>query len=438
MTASQNPARTQLEATRGMLLAEISAWLLAECTRLGGTVPLFTARAGFFLSLVSTTRRACSVSGSPFKLELRELRDYILAGIVLNSSSSSAAWRDLEHRLDHAWSMQSRSFTEGLGSQIPTATPQQLLLLTEFVRLTLASSPTKPRPFATSGATWNIMQLLSEAGQLLGISSLNLAFLCDALERYSGLSETRHNLCADRATPLIWMRALKEPSSSQQEKYNSDTDYRWQGLTSSLPGGQLLVEKYTSLSRRVLPQIEKAMSQLRQNNLPFAGDILAECAREQATLLAESPAIFHLIGRFWHGAASFLNYCDRRFEEAETELSLVSQSITQCVSHERAFVPVATMSLDVPKKLARIARDQERWEDMAQELERAHRMITDNDPLCTLSDGEKIFHRSILMQLGDTRHMPEVLELSVRYLADVALRERVFFGFVRRLISGVH
>jgi hypothetical protein len=219
--------------------------------------------------------------------------------------------------------------------------------------------------------------------------------------------------------------------------FDFEKDYNWAGLIASLrPNGQPWLDLYARQGE-ALGWIRESLVLMRRRELAPGLDLLERARARWEPLLATSPGVFHVLGRFYHGALAYYEYCVEHFERADQVLGDALVSIQQAVEAEPCLLPFAAVSLDVPLKQAQIARARCRWGEMRDRLEEVREIVMDRRPMLVLGDGNPIYHRTLAAPFlagppGDgTRE-------ALRYLTDESLRLRSFEQSVEILYSLPH
>jgi hypothetical protein len=111
--------------------------------------------------------------------------------------------------------------------------------------------------------------------------------------------------------------------------------------------------------------------------------------------LEGSPSLFAVMGRWYHGALAYYQYCLDDFQAAEVSLLRAAHAVRLAIQLEPFLVPLANHCHEFRLHQARIARNQRRWPAMREHVGAVRAMMRDREPLCTLEDGTPIFFATL-------------------------------------------
>jgi hypothetical protein len=173
---------------------------------------------------------------------------------------------------------------------------------------------------------------------------------------------------------------------------------------------------------------------MRRRQLDPGIELLDRARDRWLPLIATSPGIYHVIGRYYYGALAYYEYCVEDFEGADRTLNKTLEAIRKSVEAEPCLLPFSAVAMDVPLKQAQIARAQGLWSEMRDRLRMTKEIVLDQRPMFVLSDGTPIYHHTLAAPFLDSPSGNGTGE-TVRYLTDEALRLQVFEQWVEILYA---
>jgi hypothetical protein len=218
------------------------------------------------------------------------------------------------------------------------------------------------------------------------------------------------------------------PTNASLEK-----GYPWNDLV-SLSGreGCAWIATYNERGQGIANALDEALVHFRRGYLD-EGKSLLDCAEVHRQMIrAEWPCIFHVLGRYYHGALAYYEYLTGDLAEAEEQMDMVSDAIGKAIGIHRFLLPLAPMAIDVPIQKARIARSRRDWRAMEQHLKTMYMMETGDRPLCLLSGGAAVDY-SLLRRYFEGKDFPERYAAVVQRLLHLHTRLREFRRLTNKL-----
>jgi hypothetical protein len=218
--------------------------------------------------------------------------------------------------------------------------------------------------------------------------------------------------------------------------FNLERHYDWVALVAaSGPTGRCWAEEYWQVSGRILSLIESAVDHLREQRPGQGWELLQQACAQREALQETNPSGFLVFGRFIYAGLAYYDYCVEEYQRAEKHIEKAGDCIRLAVEAEGGLLPFAVVCLDMPLKLAHIARSQYRWREMREHIAVARAMAEDDLPLFTDGTGERIYHSTVEGHLKALLDPSEGHGLSLQYLTDHGLRGQFVDALVGRLYA---
>lgn len=217
------------------------------------------------------------------------------------------------------------------------------------------------------------------------------------------------------------------------KSFNFEKDYDWTGLVAGMGGGaERWLDEYARVGGEIFDDIRWGLAFLRRRDMEEGLARLDRARSRWEPLRDTSPAIYHVLGRYYHGAVAFHHYILDDFARADATLDEALGAVRAAVEAEPLLLPFAAVAMDVPLKQAQIARALRRWREMRQRLAAIREIALDRAPLFLLSDGTPIYHRTLAAPLRPESLRSEAAK-GFAYLTDEPLRLDVFEQWVEIL-----
>lgn len=216
--------------------------------------------------------------------------------------------------------------------------------------------------------------------------------------------------------------------------FDFETQYNWSAMiAASGDQGRSWLESYRRNQGNVALWVREALGRLRDRKIDEGLELLQRARAQWLPLRATSPAVFHVLGRFYHGGIAYYFYCVEDFARAERRMRRAQWSLAQAISTAPVLLPVAAVCMDVPLKLVQIARARRRWSEMKEKVAEVREMTADRRPLCILQDGAPVYHSSVGDHLRTLSGLDEAHDEAARYLQDPEFRREVVDRMLRSL-----
>ena len=147
------------------------------------------------------------------------------------------------------------------------------------------------------------------------------------------------------------------------------------------------------------------------------------------------PSMLHVLGRHYHGVRAYGFYCVEDFDRAQQELLSAEEAVRGAIELDRYLLPLASDCHEFHLHHARIARNQQQWSEMHEQIALVRAMVTDQVPLCRLRDGSPVSYSTIRVYYASRSPLPEEAQRAARPFLDPELRCRLFEQFVTALYS---
>lgn len=225
--------------------------------------------------------------------------------------------------------------------------------------------------------------------------------------------------------------SIPEDAPEGWSAFNFEEKFRWWEMVAQGDAeARRWVEVYAPLAREIGDQLMQAVSRLRAGKPEEGRALLEQADRLRLSLLPDEPSMFAVMSRFYFGSYAFFLFLAGEPERADIAMREARAAIAKAIEIDRFLYPFAMVSLDIPLKLATIARQQRRWLALQEHLLEYRDMGTSRQPLCVLSDGTAIRCSDVLRDLA-------ALPLSDERRSDlrVLLQEDLWHWEVQRRVA---
>jgi len=218
--------------------------------------------------------------------------------------------------------------------------------------------------------------------------------------------------------------------------FNLERHYNWVALVAaSGPNCRCWAQVYWRESDRILPVLQSAANHLREQRLDQGCALLEQACAQWDALQETNRSGFLVLGRFVYAGLAYYHYCVEELDRAEECIGKAADSVRLAIEADRGLLPFAVVCVDMPLKLAHIARAQSHWKEMREHIAVARAMAEDKLPLCIDGTGERIYHSTIGRHLRALLDPGEEHSVALRYLTDRDFRGQVVDGLVARLYA---
>ena len=125
-----------------------------------------------------------------------------------------------------------------------------------------------------------------------------------------------------------------------------------------------------------------------------AGRQLLQSVREQLEARnGASPAIGHILNRWYFGARAYSRYLLDDLDGAEADMMTAQEEIGRALSCRPFLMPLINHCVDFRIQRARIARQRHQWRDVRKHIGALREMFGDRRPFIVLADGQAIHMR---------------------------------------------
>ncbi|HEX3553747.1 MAG TPA: hypothetical protein VIA62_11025 [Thermoanaerobaculia bacterium] len=216
--------------------------------------------------------------------------------------------------------------------------------------------------------------------------------------------------------------------------FDFETGYDWAAMIATSGNqGRSWLESYQRDQGNVALWVRESLGHLRDRRIDEGLALLQRARAQWIPLRATNPAVFHALGRFYHGGIAYYFYCVEDFARSERWMRRAQWSIAQAISTAPFLLPFAALCMDVPLKLVQIARARHRWSEMKEKVTEVREITDDRQPLCTLRNGTPVYHWTVGDYLRTLSGLDETHDDAVRYLQDPQFRREVIDRMLRRL-----
>lgn len=218
--------------------------------------------------------------------------------------------------------------------------------------------------------------------------------------------------------------------------FNLERHYNWPALVaSSGPAYRCWAEAYWQESDKILPLLQSGADHLREQRLDQGYRLLKQACAQWDALQETNRSGFIVLGRFIYAGLAYYHYCLEEYDRAKEFIGKSADSVRLAVETDRGLLPFAVACLDMPLKLAQIARSQSHWKEMREHIAVARAMAEDELPLCVDGTGEPVFHSTIERHIRALLDPDEEHSVALQYLTDLDFRGQVVDALVARLYA---
>lgn len=179
---------------------------------------------------------------------------------------------------------------------------------------------------------------------------------------------------------------------------------------------------------------DEALGLLRRRQFQPALEILDSVGAELRALQGARPCMVQALGRLYRGVRAYYFYCTDHFDAAHEDLREAARCVQQAVQAERILLPLAHDCHEFLLHHARIARNQQRWDEMQGYTKAVRDMVENRRPLCELADGTAIDYHE-LAQHFQALPLDEDDQRTLRPFMDVGQRRHHFERFLVELYT---
>ncbi len=140
---------------------------------------------------------------------------------------------------------------------------------------------------------------------------------------------------------------------------------------------------------------DRSILLMRQRRMAAGRNLLHQMRVELDSGDGLMASVIHVLERWYYGAVAFYHYQAEEFEQADVGMRQAHDAVRRAIDHGGFLVPMAHHCYEFRLHLARIARNQRRWQELRHHLEVAKEMVEDRRPLCVLDDGTPIDFSSL-------------------------------------------
>jgi hypothetical protein len=200
--------------------------------------------------------------------------------------------------------------------------------------------------------------------------------------------------------------------------------------------GRIWVEEFRSTELMALTRSsEMAVTLLRRRRIEEAAGLFSDIDR-RLPAVRESPRAGHQVfERFYYGARAYHFYLLEDYSAADADLERAERAVAAAVAAFRPLLPLTQHIAELRLQRARIARNRNRWGEMAAHAGAVRAMAGDRLPLCAPPDGEPIFFATLAAFYGAIPTLTQQDRESLSGLLDDGRRRESFETNIRWLYA---
>jgi hypothetical protein len=146
----------------------------------------------------------------------------------------------------------------------------------------------------------------------------------------------------------------------------------------------------TKLNEELVARLLLAIRAFHKYDLDEGRRLLSAVAAEIESEAREFPSITHLLWRQYWTVKAYSHYLDGDLEAAGAALDRAEAALKAVLSLHPFLLPLAFDCIDFLLQRARIARRENRWEDVKRLLDDLEKIYGDRLPFCVLDSGTAI------------------------------------------------
>jgi hypothetical protein len=148
---------------------------------------------------------------------------------------------------------------------------------------------------------------------------------------------------------------------------------------------------------------DRALALLRRRETAPAIPLLEEAGERLTARRGFSPAVEHVLERWYHGVAAYHYYCVSDLDRAAHALDQADLAVRRAIDGAPFLIPLAHHCHEFQLHHARIARERRAFREMQDRVARTRAMVEGRAPLCVLSDGSPVDYAAL------SRHLAAIL-----------------------------
>lgn len=178
-------------------------------------------------------------------------------------------------------------------------------------------------------------------------------------------------------------------------------------------------------------QMQQALSLLRQRRIGAGVDKLRRV--EDALPASDSSSVASVLHHRYLAALAYAQYCREDFAAAERSLEGAQEEVRRGLEKHSFLMPIANQCSGFRLQRIRISRSQRLWEEMADRIEAVRKMLRDEEPLCTFSNGTPLSFGELARFYESIPSLGEVERAAIRTVYDPVLRLEQFERLAKTL-----
>ncbi len=284
-------------------------------------------------------------------------------------------------------------------------------------------------PFADGPLFPVLLRLFHATARLFGLGLLDEAFLHHLL---AGGAREGASFCLAPHLHLLPEPGAPSPGAAPTAL---EEDYPWREMVAAASGeGRAWLASYHESEAVVGQAMHRALGLLRRGELDESTRLLAQVAAHREEIREVRPAVFHVLGRFYHGEHAYYEYLTGNTAAAEREMDAAADSVRRAIGTHRFLLPLAPLVVDIPLQKARIARRGRRWGEMEAHLHAMYQMEAGARPLCVLDDGTEVDY-ALLGRYFASLVLPPERRAAAEKMLDATARLRSLRALTTRLYA---
>lgn len=192
---------------------------------------------------------------------------------------------------------------------------------------------------------------------------------------------------------------------------------------------ELSLEPNASIEKR----LQETLINLRQRCIVKGLELLAQAA---ALLRGQySSSVTSALYHRYLAVLAYAQYCLEDFDSAERSLTDAHDEVRRVIERHSFLMPIASRCADFHLQRIRISRGKRCWEEMEDRIEAARRVLRDEEPLFTFSDGTPVHFATLASFYDSLPNLCSEKRAEIRTIYDSASRLGEFERFVQALYT---
>ena len=212
--------------------------------------------------------------------------------------------------------------------------------------------------------------------------------------------------------------------ASTPSPFETRLDWVYFVANSGEEGQKWAREFYAEPHAAIEERMQRALNLLRQHRIVEGLELLRRV--EESLPDPNSSSVASVLHHRYLAALAYAQYCCADFDAAERSLAEAHDEVRQGLERYSFLMPIANRCSDFRLQRIRISRSQRRWEEMRERIETVRRMLRDEEPLCTFSNGTHVHFATLVSFYESIQNLSNKERAAIRTVYDPILRLNQF------------